>query len=163
MDHATSGPRVLVLMHRTSSGNVASTCTSRNISGTPSMTSSASRTFRPASIKSATERPSRAPSKNERRDHRSRLRQNQPQPTLPTLQRDVSSYNASKSRSCSCRIRSIAPFHETGKICYSHATDNRYSTSGRRCDDILPIRLLARRTVTPSPAPCNSESRRPKE
>ena len=42
--------------------NVASTWTSAIISGTPSITSSRDNTVRPASIRSATDRPSRAPS-----------------------------------------------------------------------------------------------------
>src|SRR5690606_34198329 len=44
------------------SGNVASTCTSSSISGTPSITSSRLSTWRPASIRSTTDVPSRAAS-----------------------------------------------------------------------------------------------------
>src|SRR3954468_2922161 len=44
------------------SGKVASICTESSISGTPSITSSRVSTVRPASMRSATPRPSRAPS-----------------------------------------------------------------------------------------------------
>src|SRR3546814_9451072 len=55
------------------SGKVASTCTSWIISGTPAITWSRVTTCAPASIRSATLRPSRAPSRTRSEEHTSEL------------------------------------------------------------------------------------------